>query len=53
MVRHKKPICQRQIGFLNDVCLWQMMLAPPMMTALPNDVWLRHMLWQTSHHCDT
>ena len=23
---------------LNDVCLWQMMLAPPMMTASPNDV---------------
>ena len=23
-----------------------------MMTAMPNDVWLRHILWQTSHHCD-
>jgi len=37
---------------LNDVCLRQMMLAPPMMTASPNDAWLRHILWQTSHHCD-
>jgi len=23
-----------------------------MMTASLNDVWLRHILWQTSHHCD-
>ena len=23
-----------------------------MMTATPNDAWLRHILWQTSHHCD-
>ena len=27
------------------------MLALPMMTATPNDTWLRHILWQTSHHC--
>ena len=30
-----------------------MMLAPPMMTASPNDAWLRHILWQPSHHCGT
>ena len=24
-----------------------------MMTASPNDAWLRHILRQTSHHCDT
>ena len=24
-----------------------------MMTATPNDVWLRHILGQTSHHCGT
>jgi hypothetical protein len=30
-----------------------MMLASPMMTASPNDAWLRHILWQTSHHCGT
>jgi len=29
-----------------------MMLASPMMTATPNDAWLRHILRQTSHHCD-
>ena len=29
-----------------------MMLALPMMTASPNDAWLRHILGQTSHHCD-
>jgi hypothetical protein len=23
------------------------------MTAAPNDAWLRHILWQTSHHCGT
>ena len=40
-------------AFFNDVCLRQMMLASPMMTASPNDVWLRHILWQTSHHCGT
>ena len=34
------------------VCLRQMMLASPMMTASPNDVWLRHILLQTSHHCE-
>ena len=38
---------------MNDVCLRQMMLATPMMTATPNDAWLRHILWQTSHHCGT
>ena len=38
--------------FFNDVCLRQMMLATPMMTATPNDVWLRHILGQISHHCD-
>jgi hypothetical protein len=37
----------------NDVCLRQMMLASPMMTASPDDVWLRHILRQTSHHCET
>jgi len=41
-----------KVRFLNDVCLWQMMLATPMMTASPNDAWLRHILGQTSHHCD-
>ena len=40
-------------AFFNDVCLRQMMLASPMMTASPNDVWLCHILWQTSHHCET
>ena len=30
-----------------------MMLATPMMTATPNDAWLCHILWQTSHHCVT
>jgi len=30
-----------------------MMLASPMMTASPNDAWLRHILWQTLHHCGT
>ena len=29
-----------KVRFLNDVCLRQMMLAPPMMTASPNDVCL-------------
>ena len=42
-----------KVRFLNDVCLRQMMLASPMMTASPNDAWLRHILWQTSHHCVT
>jgi len=41
------------VRFLNDVCLRQMMLATPMMTATPNDAWLRHILWQTSHHWET
>ena len=42
-----------KVRFLNDVCLRQMMLASPMMTATPNDVWLCYILWQTSHHCET
>ena len=42
-----------KVRFLNDVCLRQMMLAPPMMTASPNDAWLCHVLGQTSHHCGT
>ena len=29
------------------------MLATPVMTASPNDAWLRHILGQTSHHCGT
>jgi len=41
------------MAFFNDVCLRQMMLASPMMTPTPNDAWLRHILWQTSHHCET
>ncbi|MBQ7315225.1 MAG: hypothetical protein IJW83_04385, partial [Clostridia bacterium] len=44
---------ETKVRFLNDVCLRQMMLALPMMTASPNDAWLRHILWQTSHHCGT
>ena len=46
-----------KVRFLNDVCqsslyelYGKMMLALPMMTATPNDAWLRHILWQTSHH---
>ena len=42
-----------KVAFLNDGCLRQMMLESPMMTASPNDAWLRHILWQTSHHCGT
>ena len=42
-----------KVRFLNYVCLRQMMLATPMMTASPNDAWLRHILGQTSHHCGT
>ena len=42
-----------KVRFLNDVCLRQMMLASPMMTASPDDVWLRHILRQTSHHRET
>ena len=30
-----------KVRFLNDVCLWQMMLATAVMTASPNDVCLR------------
>ena len=30
-----------KVHFLNDVCLWQMMFASPMMMASPNDVCLR------------
>ena len=49
----KAHIClPTKVRFLNDVCLRQMMLASPMMTATPNDAWLRHILGQTSHHCD-
>ena len=29
-----------KVRFLNDVCLRQMMLVSPMMTATPNDAWL-------------
>ena len=39
--------------FFNDVCFKQMMLATPMMTASSNDAWLRHILWQISHHIAT
>ena len=39
--------------FLNDVCLRQMMTASPNDVRFANDVWLRHILWQTSHHCKT
>ena len=49
-----------KVRFLNDVCqssqcelYGKMMLATPVMTASPNDAWLRHILWQTSHHCET
>ena len=50
----KEPLSTKtKVLFLNDVCLRQMMLASPMMTASPNDAWLRHILWQTSHHCGT
>jgi len=38
------------VRFLNDVCLRQMMLATPMMTATPNDVCLTAHWGQTSHH---
>lgn len=45
--QQKQNIClPTNVLFLNDVCLRQMMLASP------NDVWLRHILGQTSHHCD-
>ena len=51
--QQKTHFClQTKVRFLNDVCLRQMMLALPMMTASPNEAWLRHILWQTSHHCD-
>ena len=50
----KSPLSTKtKVTFLNDGCLRQMMLALPMMTASPNDAWLRHILWQTSHHCGT
>ena len=52
--QQKTHVClPTKVRFLNDVCLRQMMLALPMMTASPNDAWLRHILWQTSHHCGT
>ena len=43
------------VFFLNDVCLWQMMLALPMMTAAPNDVcltahWANIISPQAMHH---
>ena len=38
---------------MNDVCLRQMMTASPNDVRFANDVWLRHILWQTSHHCKT
>ena len=42
------------VRFLNDVCLsrkWCWLRR--VMTASPNDAWLRHVLGQTSHHCGT
>ena len=38
---------------MNDVCLRQMMTASPNDVRRANDAWLRHILWQTSHHCGT
>ena len=38
-LRQKKALAQAS-AFFNDVCLRQMMLASPMMTATPNDVCL-------------
>ena len=38
---------------MNDVCLRQMMTASLNDVRFANDVWLRHILWQTSHHCKT
>ena len=39
--QQKTHFCLRtKVRFLNDVCLRQMMLATPMMTATPNDVCL-------------
>ena len=52
--QQKENFClPTKVRFLNDVCPRQMMLAPPMMTASPNDAWLCHVLGQTSHHCGT
>ena len=42
-----------KVRFLNDVCLRQMMTASPNDVRCANDVWLRHVLWQTSHHYGT
>ena len=38
----EKRRLRKRSSFFNDVCLRQMMLALPMMSASPNDVWLRH-----------
>ena len=46
----EKSRLQKQSAFFNDVCLRQMMLASPSDVRLANDAWLRHILWQTSHH---
>ena len=46
-------VYQTKVPFLNDVCLRQMMTASPNDIRFANDVWLRHILWQTSHHCGT
>ena len=50
--KNRTFVYQDEGSIFNDVCLWQMMLATPMMTASPNDAWLCHILWQTSHHCE-
>jgi len=42
-----------QTAFFNDVCLRQMMTASPNDVRFANDAWLRHILRQTSHHCET
>ena len=49
----KKPIAYA-IGFF-QWCLpvTQMMTATPNDVRFANDAWLRHILWQTSHHCGT
>ena len=40
LLPEKRPT-RKSWSFFNDVCLWQMMKAVPMMTASPNDVCLR------------
>ncbi len=47
-----EPTQPKRVGFLNDVCLRQMMTAVPNDIRFANDAWLRHILGQTSHHCD-